>query len=168
MQFTFVPESESVGTVTLGGETTNDAAIPERLPRPRYPDGVWDGTLYGEFADLCARDNFIPRKFFSESLRTVTGSIVGDCLSCTLDGVNPRAYTIKIAGPGAGKGTSDDRVRQLFGGLTTAGAMLFGPKDFALAQHRDRRSDCQSRIRAGFDGSIRRSQAEEGGNAGPS
>lgn len=83
--------------------------------RPEYPDDVWDGTAYGEFADLCTRGNYVPKKFFSESIRTVVGAIVGDQLQCpTKDGVNARAYTVKIGPPGCGKGTSDQRVRELF------------------------------------------------------
>lgn len=115
-------------------DTDNDADAPDAIPRPKYPDHVWNGTAYGDFADICSEGNYIPKKFFSESLRTVTGSIVGDRLSCPVYGANPRAFTIKIAGPGSGKGTSEDRVRELFGdrweGTTrTEGALLFGPKD---------------------------------------
>ena len=95
-------------------DTSQDADDLDDSPRPRYPDEVWQGTFYGEFAELCTRDNFIPKKFFSESMRTVVGAVVGDRLRCPITGVNPRAYTIKIAPPGSGKGTSDERIRDFF------------------------------------------------------
>lgn len=114
-----VPEPEPIAII--GGKKATaqvvdveDADGPETVPRPKYPDDVWEGTPYGEFADMCTRDNYVPKKLFSESMRTVVGAIVGDRLSCPLTGVSPRMYTIKIAKPGSGKGTSDERVRDLF------------------------------------------------------
>ncbi len=94
-----LPELEPV--VTIGGGKraevldAEDAEDMEAMPRPKYPDEVWDGTPYGEFADLCTEGNFIPKKFFSESL-TVVGAVVGDRLTCPITGVNPRSYTIII------------------------------------------------------------------------
>jgi hypothetical protein len=82
--------------------------------RPKYPDEVWDGTAYGEFAEMCTRDNYIPKKFFSESMRTVVGAVVGDRLRSPIDGASPRAYTVIIAPPGSGKGTSFARVSDFF------------------------------------------------------
>ena len=97
-------------------EDTEDEEDLQDDPRPRYPDEVWAGTFYGEFADFCTQDNYVPKKFFSESIRTVVGAIVGDRLKCPMEGVNPRAYTIKIAPPGTGKGLSDERTRNFFAG----------------------------------------------------
>jgi hypothetical protein len=52
-----------------------DDVIPQ--PRPQYPDDTWKGTAYGIFADICTRDNHIPKKFFSEGCRTVSGACMG-------------------------------------------------------------------------------------------
>ncbi len=78
----------------------------EGSKRPKYPDEVWNGTPYGEFADYCTKGNFIPKRFFSESLRTVVGAVVGAQLFTDYQGVNPRAFTVLIGPPGSGKGTA--------------------------------------------------------------
>jgi hypothetical protein len=96
-------------------EVCEDAEELEGALRPKYPDHIWSGAPYGEFADLCTADNYIPKKFFSESIRTVVGALVGDRLTCPKTGVSPRAYTILIGPPGCGKGTANDRVWELFG-----------------------------------------------------
>lgn len=135
-----LPELEPV--VTIGGGKraevldAEDAEDMEAMPRPKYPDEVWDGTPYGEFADLCTEGNFIPKKFFSESLRTVVGAVVGDRLTCPITGVNPRSYTIIIGPPQCGKGTSNDRIWDLFderweGLERTEGGLIFRPSEFA-------------------------------------
>lgn len=138
---------ERVPVVTIGGkqvavepeeaDTSDDADELDDVPRPKYPDAVWDGTFYGEFADMCSAGNFVPKKFFSEALRTVVGAIVGNRLTCTVDGANARCYTILICPPGGGKGTACDRVRELFSerweGLKTSAEppLLFGPTERA-------------------------------------
>jgi hypothetical protein len=99
---------------TVAVEEFEDADIPERMARPRYPDEAWNGTAYGEFGALCTQENAIPKKFFIEALRTAVGAIVGNLLKSSLDGVNPRAYTIFIAPPQKGKGTSISWVQGLF------------------------------------------------------
>jgi hypothetical protein len=109
-----VPEPDPI--VTLGGSKvgTNGAidgledadTDEEGAPRPLYPDEIWDGTPYGEFADLCSAGNYVPKKFFSEGLRAVVGAIVGDRLSCPSDGGIARAFVILISPPGIGKGTT--------------------------------------------------------------
>lgn len=84
----------------------------ESVARPVYPDSVWTGTPYGEFADYCASGNFIPKRFFSEALRTVVGAVAGGQLSTDYQGVNARAYTVLIGPPGSGKGTAITAARQ--------------------------------------------------------
>lgn len=84
--------------------------------RPEYPDSVWEGTFYGEFAEICGADNHVPLKLFSETLRTVVGSIVGRQLSTSVTGAVPRMFTILIGPPGCGKGTACEYVRLLFDG----------------------------------------------------
>jgi hypothetical protein len=64
-------------TVVIGG-TNGTVTAAEETPHPVYPDEVWKGTLYGDFEEIVSRDNFIPKKFASESFRILTGSIVGD------------------------------------------------------------------------------------------
>lgn len=114
---------------------TEDAEELSPAPRPKYPDDVWDGTPYGEFANLCTRDNYVPKKFFTESIRTVVGAVVGNQLTCSTDGTNSRAYTILITSPGGGKGTACERVMQLFKsqweGLTVSvePPLLFGKQE---------------------------------------
>ena len=95
-------------------DTSLDAEILERGKRPVYPDAVWSGTFYGEFADLCSADNYVPKKFFSEALRTAVGAIMGAQVTTTVTGGNPRMYTILIGPPGSGKGTACEYLMQLF------------------------------------------------------
>jgi len=95
-------------------DTSLDAEMRVDTPRPVYPDSVWAGTFYGEFADLCSAGNYIPKKFFSEALRTAVGAIVGNRLSTNITGGNARAYTIIIGPPGSGKGTACEHLMRLF------------------------------------------------------
>jgi hypothetical protein len=121
-RFSFVgDEAPSSAKITFGGGTpvsaqggAEDAEVPPAKPRPRYPEEDWKDTFYWEFADLCTRDNYIPKKFFIEAIRTVTGALVGNQLRGTLDGVIARLYTVLITTPGGGKGTALERVLQLF------------------------------------------------------
>lgn len=112
-----VPEPDPVAVIGKPlvevAEDADDAVIVNQS-RPVYPDGAWAGTAYAEFAELCTRDNPVPPKFYIESLRTAVGAVMGDRLRCPLDAVNPRAYTIFIAPPQKGKGTSISRVQELF------------------------------------------------------
>jgi hypothetical protein len=108
------PETGEDGSISVD-VTANDAEELTPMPRPVYPDEVWDGTAYGDFADLCTADNKIPKRFFTESMRTVAGAIMGDRVICpSVDGVNPRCYTILIAPPGKGKGTACGSVLRFF------------------------------------------------------
>ena len=74
------PPSAPEPKVILGGEPAvevPESDMAEKTPRPVYPDEVWAGTLFGEFADIVCRDNFIPKKFASESFRVLTGARPG-------------------------------------------------------------------------------------------
>lgn len=123
------PVGEPDPVVIIGGpkevDTSLDAPELAKGPRPIYPLEVWEGTVYGEFGAACSARNFIPPKFFIESLRTVVGAVVGDRLRCNMVGVHPRSFTICIAPAGAGKGTSNEYVNAFFGelwdGLTRTG-----------------------------------------------
>lgn len=95
------------------GEQFEDFFTAPRV-RPSYPIEVWEGTVVGEFAKLCAADNNVPRKMYAEAFRTVLGAVVGDRLRCSIDGAIPRAYTILIAPKGKGKGTSVRRAVKFF------------------------------------------------------
>jgi hypothetical protein len=114
-----LPEPEPVailgGSVPKEVDTSMDAEILPKGPRPVYPLEVWEGTVYGDFGKACSARNYIPQKFFIESLRTVVGAIVGEQLRCNVIGVHPRAFTICIAPAGAGKGTSNEFVHAFFG-----------------------------------------------------
>lgn len=113
-----IPEPDPVpvfGTSnTIAGDTSKDAPSPEKQARPTYPIDVWKDTAYGEFGSLCSKGNLVPPKFFIESFRTVIGAIVGDRLRSDIHGVHARAFTIRIAPQGTGKGTSDDFTRSFF------------------------------------------------------
>lgn len=109
----------------------------EKPPRPVYPIEVWEDTIAGEFAKRCTHDNNIPRKIFVEAFRTELGAVLGDRLSCGLDGVLPRAYTVLIMPFGKGKGSAFRRTANFFKSdwySATAGAsrpaLLTGAEDF--------------------------------------
>jgi hypothetical protein len=111
---------EPVGEVTIAApvveaDTSEDADDEKKTPHPKYPDHVWQGTAYGDFADLCARDNAIPKRFFSEAFRTVVGSLMGGKVRADVQGGIPRIYTVLIAPPGKGKGTACSLVQDFFG-----------------------------------------------------
>ena len=112
---------------------------PEAAPlhqgvRPVYPTEVWDGTALGEFAKLCAHDNNIPRKLYAEAFRCCLGAVVGERLSCPVEGALPRSYTVIIAPKGKGKGTAIRRAVRFFSqewhGTATAPGLLSGARDF--------------------------------------
>jgi hypothetical protein len=111
------------------------AAVPERK-RPDYPISIYDGTAAGEFAELCAADNNVPTKFYVESFLCCLGAVVGDRLSCPVEGALPRSFTIVIAPAGKGKGTSIRRAVNFFKSTwassftSLAPGLLNGAKDF--------------------------------------
>lgn len=79
----------------------------EAAEDPIYPLQIWKGTDYANFAEICTRNNFIPPEFLIESVKTVTGAIVGHQISAPdIEGCIPRFYTVLMGGAGSGKGTS--------------------------------------------------------------
>jgi len=177
------PEAEPVAILGNGSRSDSAGVSPdtyededalEDSPRPRYPDEIWAGTFYGEFADLCTQDNYIPKKFFSESIRTVTGALVGDRLRCPITGVTPRAYTILIAPPGSGKGTSAERVKDFFGaerwdGLArTESPMLWeSPQDIAWRTRGIGAQVCSAASAPGLMRAIEERKAKKGETVNP-
>jgi len=114
----FTPEPGADVQVVLGSGTVSVTVDPEDFEPeqetnvPVYPDEVWNGTPYGDFADYCTGGNYIRKRFFTESLRTVVGAVVGGQLSTDYQGVNPRAFTVLLGPPGSGKGTAITAARQ--------------------------------------------------------
>lgn len=79
----------------------------ETVPLPKYPFEVWDGTDYAEFAETCAQNCYIPREFLVESLKTITGAVLGSAITVEdVEGAIPRFYTVLMGPAGSGKGTS--------------------------------------------------------------
>lgn len=85
-----------------------------KIPLPVYPLEVWDGTLYLEFALLASRDNYVPPEFFVEAAMTYAGALTANQLHCESEALTPRLYTVLLAPPGSGKGTTYRRVHPLF------------------------------------------------------
>ncbi len=85
-----------------------DATLAEATPRPVYPDDALADTVYGEFADIVCRDNFIPRKFPIESFRVLTGALCGNMVTCGMAGVRLREYFVAIGHPQSGKSFGKD------------------------------------------------------------
>lgn len=97
----------------------------EAKPIPKYPADVWEGTNYGEFADICARDNYIPREFLIEAIKTVTGAVLGSALSIPeIEGGIPRFYTVLMGGAGSGKGTSISWASSVFKDISLGGTAI--------------------------------------------
>ncbi len=108
-----VPAPEPKVVIGSPQPKPEEAVQPQRN-RPVYPIEVWDGTAAGEFGKLCAHDNNIPRKFYVESFLCCLGAVVGDRITCPVDGALPRSYTVIIAPKGKGKGSSIRRAVRFF------------------------------------------------------
>jgi hypothetical protein len=111
----FKPEPGADPVVIIGKpveQDPDDFEPTEESTHPEYPDDVWKGTPYGDFADYCTGGNYIRKRFFVEALRTVVGAVVGGQLSTDYQGVNARAFTVLIGPPGSGKGTAITAARQ--------------------------------------------------------
>ena len=77
--------------------------VAEKQPRPVFPDEAWDGTVFGEFAEIVCRGNFIRKRFASETFRAITGAIAGDQVTCGIAGVRLREFFSIIGNPQSGK-----------------------------------------------------------------
>lgn len=95
----FVAEEEGI-------EPISDVAVFKDAGLLPYPVDVWDGTIYGDFAECCTQDNKIPKEAFIESLKTVVAAIVGERLTSDQQKIHPRQYTLLVAPIGAGKDTA--------------------------------------------------------------
>lgn len=71
--------------------------------KPVFPDHVWQGTIFGEFADIVCRGNSIRKRLASEAFRAITGAIAGDQVTCGIAGVRLREYHAIIANRQSGK-----------------------------------------------------------------
>lgn len=83
-------------------------------PLPKYPLDAWEGTIYYEFAKRASTDNFIAPEFFVEGAMTYAGAVTANRLICTHEEITARLYTVLLAPPGTGKGTTFRRMRRLF------------------------------------------------------
>jgi hypothetical protein len=97
------PVPGPVPVVTIGGPKAEPLEIAEKHPRPVFPDAAWTATIFGEFAEIVCRGNFIRKRLASESFRAITGAIAGDQVTCGIAGVRMREYLTLIANPQAGK-----------------------------------------------------------------
>ncbi|MFZ0915021.1 MAG: bifunctional DNA primase/polymerase [Candidatus Korobacteraceae bacterium] len=99
-----VPEAEPIAV--LGGSNTpapESVAVAEKQARPIFPDDAWAGTVFGEFAEIVCRGNFMRKRLASESFRAITGAIAGDQVTCGIAGVRMREYHAIIANRQSGK-----------------------------------------------------------------
>jgi hypothetical protein len=96
-----LPEPDPVAV--LGTKTPEPLAIAEKHPRPVFPDEAWAGTVFGEFAEIVCRGNFMRKRLAAESFRAIAGSIVGDQVTCGIAGVRMREYHAIIANRQSGK-----------------------------------------------------------------
>ena len=83
--------------------------VVEKLPNP-YPNDVWEGTPYAEFAKLCRSEgteyeNFLPPEFCTNSLMTAVGAICGHRICPDFDDekMDARFYTVLLT-PRGGSG----------------------------------------------------------------
>jgi hypothetical protein len=93
---------------------------------PSYPMHVWEGTAYKDYADLAAVGNNIPKEFFVETLKTVTGAIVGNSLKCSKYEINPRFFTVLIVPGQGGKGTSIDWAQKFYKDFSAMNGVYLG------------------------------------------
>ena len=100
-------------------------SLAEAAPRPVYPDDAWAGTLFGDFAEIVCRDTAIPKKFSVESLRVLTGAIVGNQVLCGMAGVVMREYLVVIGLPQSGKSYGKDLAVMFY--TQQAPPFLFSP-----------------------------------------
>jgi hypothetical protein len=115
----------------------NVHAVCEIAATPIYPMHVWDGTVYKDYADAVGAGNYIPREFFVEALKTVTGAVVGNNLKCSKYEVNPRFYTVLLAPSQGGKGTAIGWAQEFYKNVQSRGGAYFGPLLWGLHEEID-------------------------------
>lgn len=104
---------------------TRSLQIADKQVRPVFPDEAWDGTIFGSFADIVCRGNFIRKRLASESFRAITGAIAGDQVTCGVAGVRLREYHAIIANRQSGKSYALDCVTSFYTKVSTRN--LFEP-----------------------------------------
>jgi len=110
----FAKPSAQVITAESDIEECTDEDSILALPLPFYPYAVWLGTVYYDFAKAASADNFVSVAFFIEGAMTYAGAVLYNQLACYADEVTPRLFTVLLAPPGVGKGTTYRRIHQLF------------------------------------------------------
>src|SRR5579884_4131639 len=78
-----------------------------------YPLWTWAGTDYETFAQICGRNNYIPREFLIESLKTIVGAAAGHLIGVERRDLEARFYTVLIGGAGTGKSTAMKWAKQV-------------------------------------------------------
>jgi hypothetical protein len=103
-----IPEQVPEVYVSGGKPGPESLTLAEKATRPIFPDEAWAGTVFGEFADIVCRGNFIRKRLASESFRAITGAIAGDQVTCGIAGVRMREYHVVIANRQSGKSYAMD------------------------------------------------------------
>ena len=127
------PAGNPTPTVLIGGKLPGEAVVaqPKQSQQPQqsnieiipagkfknpvkvktslaeYPLWVWEGTIFEEITEACGNDNFIPKEFTIEALKTITGAVCGHRIQPQgARGQQPsRWYSILIGPGGIGKST---------------------------------------------------------------
>jgi len=47
------------------------AIVAEKQARPVFPDAAWEGTVFGQFAEIVCRGTFMRKRLASESFRAI-------------------------------------------------------------------------------------------------
>jgi hypothetical protein len=102
------PGADPEVVISGGRPAPESVTVAEKSTRPIFPDEAWAGTIFGEFADIVCRGNFIRKRLASESFRAITGAIAGDQVTCGIAGVRMREYHVVIANRQSGKSYAMD------------------------------------------------------------
>jgi len=101
-----IPAPEPIAVIGSAADVeaaTEPVTVAEKHARPIFPDEAWAGTVFGEFAEIVCRGNFIRKRLAAESFRAITGAIAGDQVTCGIAGVRMREYHAIIANRQSGK-----------------------------------------------------------------
>jgi hypothetical protein len=113
-----LPNGQCASAASQEAEVIMSNPTEAQTPNPTsivYPMDAWKGTLYHDYAELCGQENYIPREFFVESLKTTVGAILSKRLNiANVEGGTPRFYTVLIGYPSAGKNTAVSWATGLF------------------------------------------------------